>query len=623
MPEQSDITHYYPVMGSESVRDPKIVNSFGYDSSVNTQLKGGHVRTRYGIRQVKLACQDPDFYSENIQGCITHNPAKGQSGQVFSRNKTYIMAAVGGKKYAIDIKGSGQATIANAVDVSGGIITDKNLHLVYWLSAENYALANDGRSDLMIWDSEGSMFVLGGYDVINKEESKLPNGGTVMVYAHGRIGVVINSRYIIFGDIIHKDNNTNASNLLSATEQTYWATGTYLMPPSNMGDIQAAAILALKNTTHGHSDIIFHCADGGQFSANVNIHPREAWSDTEMTRHAMLHTSATGPYAVDLVDGDQVFRSRRSVDTLRSAALESEIEGAPSNPIGEKIQDYLNSDFGPFLKFASLNMWTKENRLLCTAEPVVRKRFYMHRSIVAKNMDPTITERAPAAWESVVILPKGIDGVVQLVNGMFAGEERQFAFVRDERYPVEDGENKLVEFDPALHHDVILNDDGTETVKDISCSLISRAVHFNSPLTYKKLFDGKIFFSDIWSVEGQFLFGVWIKTDKQKNWKYWGGQNVNIQYDEESLPAAHGKDLEWILGDPNVGICRWAQVLVQWTGAATFESMLLKSDPTAIDWNTKITAGDFSGPLEEECCEYSPMEYSTKDKPSWHERVAS
>ena len=585
MPNDSVLSHYFTFGGADDVTPSELVQASGYEMACNIVLKEGRATTRFGINGIdsdvsRISEESASSYFKgNGQGFLFHNPSKGQSGQIFGRDSGYIMSAYEGRKYAVEILGSGRNAKARVNDVTGTIRGNRQLHLVWWGSAENYALANDGFNNLVIWDGNNT-FSSPGYNTTNKENSKLPNGGTVILYIHGRIAIVVNSRYIIYGDIIHKESRFDPSNILETTEQVHWATGPFILPPSSMGNILAAEkFVASGNEEHGHGEAMYFCEDG-VFSVDTNISVRERWAETKMVRHALIDTSCTGPYALATVDGDIIFRSLNGIESIRSGITEVQSGGIRDLSVGQKISNMLEKDPQPHLRFCSLVNWQSKQRTFCTIDPVVRGRYRYHNAIVSKLHDPTSTQESPAAWEGMFTFPKEYGGIIQMVKGRWSGRERIFALTREDN--VDDagnGYNGIVEFDEASKTDFIQDKDGSFYEKPISSWLKTRAVSFGQPFLDKSMVTGALLFKDIYVGVNDFRWSVSVRTEEEKNWTLWNKGKISLtRTDGLSVGSTMDRDISvGSLTDVKLDRSKRYQFLIKWEGYASLDSFLVQS----------------------------------------------
>ncbi len=392
-----------------------------YSRATNVQLINQRPTTRRGVKVLPVEdvseCNAvKDFENENFQGGMFYNPAKGLSVISFAIDASRLMASVGGKRYQIIPKEIQPGLSSIVIDEITGIQSgNKDFHLAWWYQAENFAIVQDGQADTWIWDGFGNPIVSNGLNTVDKEDSELANGASVGAYIHGRIVQVVNSRQVIVGDIIHKTNLSTPENILDTTEQVYWATGSFFNPPSSMGNVVAAAILPLRDTQHGHGDLMLHCEDG-VFSINLNVFPRTSWVETPLVKHVLLETGARGPYAIALYDGDQFFRSRHGLQSLRSARGESQLLGNPLNPISEEVEVFMNRDYESFVRFTSVSEWAVQRRLFVTVDPWIRGRFRGSRGIVSLNFAPIASAETQRSWEGLLTFPEEIESPIQMVN---------------------------------------------------------------------------------------------------------------------------------------------------------------------------------------------------------------
>lgn len=530
--------------------------------------------TRPGIRILPMTGPARESVSRgNLQGSLFFNPAKGQGGIVLSDRNSMIAVASAGQKFITRINGRRGNASAEIVDITTGLFTNPQLHLVWWNAWENLLLAQDGQSNCFIWDGIADPFFSLGYNTVTKSRSEVPNGGTVMAYAHGRGVAIVNSRYVLVSDSLHEISQSTSRDLVKFVNQTYWATGKYFLPPSKMGNITAAEILPLRNTQHGHGDLMLHCQDG-IFSIDLNVFPRSAWNSTPMVKHALLNCGAVGPYAVAIHDGDQIFRTRKGIQTLRSAAAQPALEGNPNQPISYEVDTWLRADYPRWLRFASLVLWDAGRRYFCTTQPIVEGRHRWHRGIVVRNVDPKETEPGTlAAWEGLWTLPTQAAGIVQMVSGMFDGEERVFAWVRGT-----DGRNRLAEFCKELKHDVM--DDGT--ISQIRAQATTRVIDAGQWWKDREFTTVSMYVRGITEAVN---WGVWIRTPRSPKWMPMRAGSITVDDGGEVLAEGEQQSLRIPLGNvpkdcgqgkKPINVGPGVQFLVRWQGYMQFEGIKVK-----------------------------------------------
>lgn len=611
--DASQYAFKFATKGVVSALDPLLLNQQSLARMTNGRLHRQLPRTRYKFREVPIEGNlelIDDWRALAVQGAMFFNPAKGQGALTFGKDLSQIMEGSGGRKFSLAITGRGGATKATLTEHTDGVTHDPYVHLVWWTQAENYALTCDGQSRLWIWDGRNTATASTGLNEVSKENSQLPNACTAMLYIHYRIAAVTEARRIYAGDGLHKSDLSSSTNLINASEAVYWNSGQWFSPPSGMGNIMAAAPLPTRNVQHGHSEAVFHCEDG-VFSVNINI-PRNQWSTSAISRHMLLKTGATGPYALDLMDGDQVFRSRHGVQTLRSAAAETNTPLNPLAPISGEVADMFNGDPPQYLRFTSLSHVPSFRRLFCTVYPMLALRARWSRGFVVLNTNPTdVIPDGMRSWEGIWSLPPEWGGVVQFVAGIFAGVERVFMLCWNQT----EQRKTLVEMTQLEGDDELA--DGSRS--RISCQAWTRAIEARDVFDPKHVSTGALFLKD---VKGTLDYGVWFRGDGQGEWMLWRGGQLNVDdVKENTLQGKGGRDFRVPLGEipcPEREY-RYVQLMVRWRGVATVETIEVKMDkPKAKDDLEPVPGYEpQDGTLA--LCNYSDFEYSSLTR--WEDSI--
>ena len=602
--DPSAFAFQFATKGVVSALDPLLLSEQMISRMTNGRLHRQLPRTRYKCREIPIDGNVEaidEWRTLPSQGAMFFNPAKGQGAITFGNDSSQIVEACAGRKFSLSVVGRGPTSRATLTEQTAGISHNPYAHLVWWTQAENYALACDGESLLWRWDGYSTATASTGLNEVSKEESQLPNACTVLLYVHYRVAAVVGARRIYVGDGLHKSNLSSSSNILNATEATYWNTGQWFSPPSGMGNILAAGILPTRNTQHGHSEAVFHCEDG-VFSVQLNI-PRDQWSTSALSRHMLLKTGATGPYALDMMDGDQVFRSRHGIQTLRSAAAEANYTLNPLAPISGEVSDVLAGDPTQYLRFTSLVNVPSIRRLLCTVYPMVALRRRWSKGAVVLNTNPTdVVPSGSNAWEGVWTLPEAWGGIIQFVVGMFAGVERIFALCWNDTTQ----RKTLIEFTQVEGDDEL--DDGSRS--RISCQLWTRAVSTGRIFSKTHFTSGVLFLKD---VKGILDYGVWYRVNGQGEWCLWKQGSVTVVTgDEDTLTGYGGRDLEVPLGDLDSQHAenRYIQFMVRWRGIASVETLDIRmSRPSQAEAIENYLQPRYAGKLA--LSDYSDFEYSS------------
>ena len=584
----------FALEGVDQSVDPALLSFNRVADAVNVQIKDSTLTCRPGVKIHELDIEG-DF-----QGATFYNPAKGLSQQSFGVDTSGIVARIGGKHYRIVPSKSKPASTTldvTALD-SEDTASNESYHLAFLKQCENYVISQDGNGSTWIWDGQNPPYFSSGYDSTNKEESKLANGASAVAYAHGRIVQVVNLRQVIVGDIIHKSEFTTASNILETTEQTYWATGAFFSPPSELGTIRAVEVLPLQDTAHGHGDLMFHTSEG-IFSLDLTLYPRDTWVDQAIVKHVLLDTGAAGFYAICLMAGDQFFLSRHGLQTLRSARAESSLVGNPFNPISESVRDYIDADTRDNFIYASVEKFVEQRRIFLTTQHLVRGGARGGRGLLVLNTLPVVGGNR--AWEGLWTFPSEGRLINQLISGVFDTQERMFAFATGA-----DGKVRLLEFSDDLPNDVL--SDGTE--KPIEWQVLTREDTAGDSAECKTIEKA---WATIRRASGPLEWEVFSRTDVN-DWELWHSGCADAESCDLESPIV--RDLKLRFGSPPQATKTGTrhQMLLRFKGCAALEAIKMSSSfdrggnstPTSESGCVVLTSTDPKN------CTYDPFSYSNE-----------
>ena len=617
MADNFEAVIYFANGGMNSAIHPSLLSKDQVSRMTNCRLEDNLPTTRFGVRFLPLDGQTENFVKDNIQGACFYNPALGQSSKTFGKNEDTLCIAAGGRKYQVFLNdASGNAELS---EITSGLLTSADVYLVQLIQAENYLIASDGISDTFIFPGEGEAFFSKGYNTQNKLASQLANGASLACYAHSRIIQVVNGNQFLVGNIIFGNGLTTPKAILETSEQVYFATGANFAAPTDMGECRAIAFLPLRNTLYGHSDVMLH-QKIGVMSLDVSQYPRSNWEQLALTSIALLDTAASGAYAIALNNGDQIFRSRVGIQSLRSAAANDQLFGNPQSPVSEPVQEWFDGDVERLIRFTSCAQWGTQNRFFSTVGQWCQSRWRGADGFVALNFMPLgIVQPQNWAWEGLWTLPPGRESVIQFVNGVFREQDRTFIIgtTRQTEYNFETGElgfrNYIAEIDPTLTHDVL--EDGTAV--PISCQVESREFSGADRTLIKQLMNGDISFRN---VTGDLTWGVWIRENSEGDWTFWrSGKSIACNPDGTPCEPILGCDCMTALqprtviagiGEPPIKQARAVQLLVRFTGFAQLEFVRLSFQ------NADPNAGQLTPPEEScrgkrtTCGNYNAFEYS-------------
>lgn len=549
----------YGIEGMNDSVHPSMLGMMRVARMTNCQIKNQTICTRPGFKEHGLGPDAEPYKKGNIQGASFYNPTRGQSQQIFGTDTDSLMIAVAGRKLHVTFGRAGNPVFS---DETNDIVGTQDAHLVNLYQAENYIIAQDGISDTWIWDGQASAVASPGFNPDDPQDSWLANAATVGVFAHGRIAQVVGGNKILVGNIIHSNGQNDPVAILKMSEQIYYATGSYFSPPSGMGEIVAVGILPLSNTVHGHDDVIFHCR-GGCFSLKLDHFPRTEWAETAISKHLLIDSSAVGPYALTIYDGDQMFRSRHGLQTIKSAASDTADVGSPNRPISEPVSTWVKSDKDSLLRFSSVAKWGIRNRVLVTTGLWIDGVHRGGKGILSLNLVPLQDrESRQRSWEGLWTLPSSMGKPVQMVNATFGDDDRMFVLSHEGKC---EKENKLLEVIPHLRQDKTATGERVA----ISSQVITSEVPVTAITERHQLAGGVINFDDI---HGDFEWGIWVRNTPGDDWTLWQRGKMTDQGSPDPLLDSKGRRLRQNLSDGPKPIKNGPkfQFLVRWRGYAEF-----------------------------------------------------
>lgn len=588
--------------------NPKTLTVNGVARAVNACIKGQKLATRPGFRAHPLGEDGAPLRSGNVQGAVYFNPAIGQSQQRFGTFQDGIVVSCSGKR--LHLVFGNTVSVSDETNDLGGA---KDTLVVDLFQAENYVIAQDGASRIWIWDGKSSAFTSSGYDVDHPEQSSLANGGSVGGYAHGRILQVIEGNRVIVGDILHRISPASPRDILRTTEQVYFATGTFFSPPSGMGPVTAIKILPLSNTMHGHDDVVIHCRRGA-FSLKIDHYPRTEWVAVATSKHLLIGNAASGTYAVVGYDGDQMFRSRSGIHSIRSAAASANTVGAPIRPISAPVQHWLDADHSSMLNFCSMAKWPIAKRIFCTTGLWNYGSWRGGRGILSLHTNPdSALDPDLRCWEGMWTLPPELGLPSQLVEAPFDSGDRFFVF--GAREYCNDGEpafeTVLSECHEWLDYDVL--EDGT--TRRIPTQVITAMAPLEDGHLEKTFNDGRITFE---GVRGDLDWGVWARNDSDGEWVMWrSGKFLSASAAETGLARPKTYDISRDLGEPPLAIRkgRHIQLLIRWIGYAELDTVTVGN---SADTSNAVPQPDGERLVETVQSTYNDYEYPAEGE-TWQQ----
>lgn len=548
--------------------DPLAVPDEAYRFGVNLRLDRQALGQRHGAREVPLRSATDglveEFQALNFQGAIRYSPSKGQSALQFASKADYIAIAAAGRKFLVEVVGRGAAMYGNLQEITGDAPQAPDLHMSWMGQAENYLLAGDDFGSTYIYDGVGDAELSSGYDPVTPENSRLPNRSRLPVYTHGRVATVVGANAVLIGDIIHGESLTTASDLLNFKEQVYWASGAEFKLPTDAGAILALYNLPTTGTSTSHGELVIE-AEERTYVLRTNIFPRTSWIDTpNMMPTVSAEGGARGPWAFDVYSDDAVRRTLNGIETLSFAQRSGDLIYSPQELLSHQIDDFLEGDYGPLLRFNQTKVHRKVKRLYTTVRPWTSGYHWKHRGVATYNYLRKV-------WEGVNIYPELVKDIKGLVPMRMSGEARMFMIAGNDQLS---HSIRILEIDERERSDHL-----AEGEFPIQSAVYTRAV-YGDLKDRIQVDDGELQFD---RVVGNVDYKVSWKSDwSQGCWNPWT-EGSRCQ-DPSSAPGVKPVELGAFPGKEVNGVrltsARHFEFLIQWSGKADlrFHSVNMSTD---------------------------------------------
>ncbi len=489
------------VSGMDDGRRPNLLDQNQYARGDNLVVRGGDPTTRPPMTKLSLTSENPNltygpsgnfsadpgptsqgldqFKFGLFQGAQYYAPMKGQE---------YIMVSIAGRLYRITpSKITGSIREIQLERRNRSVIP-----IAYHLQAGKYFIVQDGEAQPIIYDAS----------VARRSMPTEIFTGKMMGYGQGRIVLVGVDNQIYFGDI--RDGKGNGdTDLLGFTETTFLNEGFPSALPSGMGDPTAITFIAQQDSATGVGECLVF-GENGVESFYLSL-PRETWKDSAFQHTALLGIGCTGHRAVVPVNEDIWFRSKDGMRSYRQAR--AQINQWAQIPMSSNVSEWMEADEQTLLNLASCISFDK--RLITTCTPYPNQGFPYHNGLLSLDFDilSTFGNLTNPAWDGhwghYDLDPIQGLRVLQVVSGMFGGDFRAFAFIRDTQ-------NRLYE----IHADTFGDDEGGP----ITAELITRSMEFNSEFNEKNLYG-----ADLWidSVTDETSFDISYRPDQYPDFTEW------------------------------------------------------------------------------------------------------
>lgn len=518
----------------------------------NLRIENGQWRTR--PRWVERCLDEegsPDhklWHDAPTQGAHLYLPRIGQGAHYQGVGLERIIESAGGELWELTPTSENDFSVSRV----GGATAGADWLLAYMEQAENYIIRTDGSSSTMVYDGKNPATFSNGFNRNNPSASKIPNGAGPVLYHADRLWVVAYDRQVFPGDVLHKQDQVDAIDLLSFEDQAFDATSVLVVPSARIGDLAALHPIGAFDD----DPILGHGTGPGIFSIRTD-QPRSEWQSIRLAQDRSHETAATGPYAVATRDGGSLHRSEAGLEDIRVIEQDQRSIGFARTDYGRDLEPILRADHPDFLRFASLINPPKWDRMLCTVSPWVENMRRAHRGWVSLNWNPT-QDRASTqfAWEGVGSLPPEMGEVIQFLTGRLNGRQRVFALTWDAK----NCKKRLLEWTMEDGPDL------ADTARiPIEWMLMSRKLILGSEYRISALQNAAL---RLTKTQGPVQWKVFGRTDRQPQWKtILSGSTKSADLGTGIIPL--GK-LDSKFGEQ----ASWLQLRIEGCGVATIDFAL-------------------------------------------------
>ena len=415
-----------------------------------------------------------------------------QCAQAYSphNGEDCIMAMIGGRLFRI-IPDVTSARVNEVVihDEDKNLRNMKESPIAYMVQADKWLIAQDGKSNAIIYNSTKARRAKVSVDVNNTE---IPTG-TIMAYGMGRLVVIVNKRDVAFGDLYGShDLPDPADSLILFTERNFLSEGFDAAIPFTQGIATGMIFFPQLDTSTGNGQLMVF-AERGSTSFFLSL-DRSLWKTSSFQILSLLTTGLRGNRSISVVNEDLWFRSDDGMRSYRQAR--SEQGGWAHIPLSTNVKQYLKNDSDWLLKYCSAIYF--DNRVLVTTSPMWNNGRPMHWGMVVVDFDIlssfsgaplTPGQTSKPAWEGQWVSSQF--SPIQMLTGTFKGITRAFMFGMDSQ-----GQNQLYELS--------VDDKDDFDNQKIGWEMVSRSFDFNklnpqdsTVFTENELYDGDLWIKEV------------------------------------------------------------------------------------------------------------------------------
>lgn len=449
----------------------------------NVVFRGGPPKQRPPIRNVDLTFENPNltYFADGTfstetgstsQSLINFGAGLFQGALYFApaRGKEYIMASIGGRQYKVSPSPYQGASVRETILERRN---SSNQPIAYMVQAGIYHITQDAESKPIIFD--GVTARRAGIDEIFV--------GQMMAVGQGRIVLIGLDGLTYFGDIRDGKGNGDAD-MLGFTETQFLNEGFPSALPPGMGQPMGIVFLPQQDAATGVGDCIVFGENGAEgFTLAI---PRDQWKDSQFQRPVLRKIGLSGHRNIAEINNDIWFHAQDGWRSYRQAR--AEIDRWAHIPLSTNVRQWIDSETKELLQYGSVIAF--DNRLIATTTPIMNQRKPYHNGALALDFDviSSFGETTKPAWDGHWGDRTGSPDIgiriLQLVEGMFFGRQRAFAFVLTAQ-----GKNVFAEIGRLPT--------GNETGGKITSRILTRKMTFNLSKEEKELYGGDYWVDEV------------------------------------------------------------------------------------------------------------------------------
>ena len=395
--------------------------------AVNRFFREDYNRTRPSIHNIELEFESDEqktwFHGANGQGATFYN---GYPSFVTSK----LIASIGGRIFSIEVNGR-KGVVKMLIDGNS-----RQFMHSWFVQGFEWLVIQDGIHTPFFWDGKNEPVRS------NLAKNEMPIG-SVMAFIHGRFVVASadGKNSIFVGDIAYGGTLTSPKDILSFTEQTYWAEGGSFGTPVFLGDIMGLYPMPYLDVGTGQNELVIGCTNG--FSSLDLSAPREQWINQQVQRVALIGTGLSSSHGFAGLNGDMFYRSQSGIASYRNSRVEYS-QHWNQTPVSREVNYWIKPDRKDYLEFVPMVSW--QNMVITGCSPLIsnptNSSFGKHRycrgmTVFDADAMSTAGRDGSPVWHGMW---SGIRPWA-FAQGFIGNANRCFAFSYDK-----DGSNRLYEF---------------------------------------------------------------------------------------------------------------------------------------------------------------------------------